>query len=137
MTWIKIETDNLNKVPNLDGLEFNENGLFLHCDFFDGVQKTLFFENFFSMRMIDEGNALKMMAGQPLDGIGWLFHNTESDLSAWFNDTSFDIHKDEYKSYVVAALFHIVEVLSKKPPVILDNTDCNDHIIKCSCEIIK
>ncbi|MHA3104173.1 hypothetical protein [Acinetobacter sp. ANC 3791] len=121
-TWIKIQTDNLNKVPNLDSFEFNEDGLFLYCDF-DGVQKTLFFENFFSMRMIDEGNALKMMAGQPLDGIGWLFINNESDLSTWFNDTSFDIHKDEYKSYVVAALFHIVEVLSNKPPAILDNTN--------------
>lgn len=115
--WTKIEFDNLKKVPSLESYESNSDGLFFKCDF-DGQEKTIFFEYYFSLRYIEEGNALKILGEQQFDGKTWLCINENSDLSIWFNYQSYDIHKGKLKAYVLVTLDEIIEVLSDKPPVI-------------------
>lgn len=120
--WTGIEFDNFTKVPTLESYESNCDGLFFKCDF-DGQKKTIFFEYYFSLRYIEEGNAFTILHEQDFDGQTWLYINESSDLSDWFNSQSYEAHKDNFKAYVLVTLDEIIEVLSYKPPVLLDNTD--------------
>ena len=120
--WMKIEFDDLKIVPTLESYESNSEGLFFNCSF-DGQEKTIFFEYYFSLRYIEEGNAFTILHEQDFDGETWLYINENSDLSAWFNSQSEDVYKDKFKAYVLVTLDEIIEVLSYKPPVILDNKD--------------
>lgn len=118
--WTKIEFDDLKKVPTLESYESNSEGLFFHCNF-DGKEKTIFFDNYFSLRYIEEGNAFTILHEQDFDGQTWLYINESSDLSDWFNSQSCETHKDEFKAYVLVTLDEIIEVLSDKPPIIQES----------------
>ena len=106
-------------MPYLNGLRESEKGLFLIFDFQSG-NKLIHFNDYFVLRVIDEGNALKTLEQQSFDGKSWLFVSTNSDLIDWFNDQSYSIHENEYKHYIVVSQHKILEILSSVPPEIVD-----------------
>lgn len=109
--------DNLNQLPDLKTLELNEGGLVIKFDFGE-VEKVITFAEHYAFRYIAEGDALNILNEQNFDGASWLFVNEESDLSIWFNSQSYNIHKDQYKSYAFVSHDDIIEVLSKYSPTI-------------------
>ena len=117
--WNSINFDDLKVVPYLNGLRESEKGLFLIFDFQSG-NKLIHFNDYFVLRVIDEGNALKTLEQQSFDGKSWLFVSTNSDLIDWFNDQSYSIHENEYKHYIVVSQHKILEILSSVPPEIVD-----------------
>ena len=117
--WNSINFDDLKGVPYLNGLSESEKGLFLIFDFQSG-NKLIHFNDYFVLRVIDEGNALKTLEQQSFDGKSWLFVSTNSDLIDWFNDQSYSIHENEYKHYIVVSQHKILEILSSVPPEIVD-----------------
>ena len=117
--WNSINFDDLKGVPYLNGLRESEKGLFLFF-FFQSGNKLIHFNDYFVLRVIDEGNALKTLEQQSFDGKSWLFVSTNSDLIDWFNDQSYSIHENEYKHYIVVSQHKILEILSSVPPEIVD-----------------
>jgi hypothetical protein len=117
--WVKVQIDDLNVIPNLDRFESNEDGLFIELSF-NGVVKTLFFEDFYAFRSVDEGKAFGLLGKYDVDTTYWLFENKDSDLKIWFDSESAETYKDEYTPYIVVCLHHFIEILTVFPPRILD-----------------
>lgn len=116
--WIKKNIDGLADVPYLESFTSNQDGLFLYCNFING-KKIIYFENYFVMRSIDEGNALRTLENHNFDGNIFIFSTNKSDLIDWFNSESYEIHKNEFKHIMIVTQHQIIEILTDFDPQII------------------
>lgn len=116
--WTKKNIDELNDVPYLESFNSNQDGLYLHCNFING-KKTIFFENYYVIRTIDEGNALLTLEQHNFNGELWMFVTDKSDLIDWFNKESYGIHESQFKHTMIVTQHQIIEILTNVDPQII------------------
>lgn len=117
--WNVKNVNNLENVPYLDQLSFNDYDLSLSLDFFESGKRLIQFESCWSFRVIQEGRAFKTLSKQIFLKEGWLFTTENSNFIEWFNNESEEAYENHFMQYIVITHNEIIEIVTNSDPQII------------------
>lgn len=104
---------------SLENLEVEMDSLKIYASF-DFDEKLIVFDDFLSFRFVFESYALDILGQHQLNGISWLFASANTEYCHWFDSQNDAIYANEYTQYRLVFFNHIVDVLSKSPPKLIE-----------------